>query len=457
MSRLRALFRRYFSRLIKDVSTVFLIQVSALALGYILNIVIARTVGVADYGDYVFATSWAFLLPIFGGLGFTVSILKFLPVYMKSEKWSRVKGILLAFNLTTFAGTALLALIVWLIISQTAAADVSLPVLAVGLSIAPFIALRDLNEETLRGLQRVILAFGPSRILQPVTVIVLVAIIWFTGELDSLQAISALFVSLLLVVVVQMVALWKTLPASVLQASPSFTLNTWLSISMPLLVFKGAIVIVERSDILVIGFLMDSSAAGIYGAASKIAGLTIFALTAVNAIIVPRIAPLYENNEHEKLQQLVRTASRLSFVGSLVIFSGLVVFSGFLLRVFGDEFVVGQTPLLLLGMALVINSTMGPVGYLLAMTNYQRILTLIFVTSAAVNIGLNLLLIPLMGLEGAAIATIISQLLTAVWSYLTVRHYLKLDAAPFTLSDVGALFRRLRPGLAQPTKGDTSL
>lgn len=454
MRKLKNVFRFNFSRLIKDVSTVFLIQVSALALGYILNIFIARTVGASDYGHYVFATSWAFLLPIFGGLGFTVSVLKFLPVYMDSEKWSHVKGILLAFNLTTFIGTALLAVIVWLVISQTASTDISLPILAVGLSIAPFVALRDLNEETLRGLQKVVLAFGPSRILQPVTVIVVVAALWFSGTLTGLQAISALFASLVLVVMVQAVALWKTLPSAVMRATPAFTLNTWLSISLPLLVFKGAIVIVERSDILVIGFLLDSTSAGIYGAASKIAGLTIFALTAVNAIIVPRIAPLYENNEHDKLQQLVRTASRLSFGGSLVIFAGLIVFSGFLLLVFGEEFVAGRTSLILLGVALVINSSMGPVGYLLAMTNYQRVLTVIFVTSAAVNIGLNLFLIPLMGLEGAAIATIISQLLTAIWSYFTVRHYLNLDAAPFTLSDVSNLFRRLRPGLAGRTKGD---
>ena len=87
--------------------------------------------------------------------------------------------------------------------------------------------------------------------------------------------------------------------------------------------------------------------------------------------------------------------------------------SELLLGIFGNEFIVGKTALLILLFGQIINILCGSVGYILMMTNKQEILRNIIIFSAFLNIILNILLIPKYGINGAAISSAIS---VAVWN-----------------------------------------
>jgi len=101
----------------------------------------------------------------------------------------------------------------------------------------------------------------------------------------------------------------------------------------------------------------------------------------------------------------------------------IVVFSEFVLDIFGNEFEIGKNTLIILAIGQFINAVSGSVGFLLNMTGKQRIFKNIFLIAVIINVVLNFILIPKYGMVGAAIATMIS---VAVWNIVSVV-YIKLE------------------------------
>jgi O-antigen/teichoic acid export membrane protein len=82
---------------------------------------------------------------------------------------------------------------------------------------------------------------------------------------------------------------------------------------------------------------------------------------------------------------------------------------------FGPEFPSAQPGLIILVLGQTINVVMGPVALLLVMTGHEREVAVATALSAALNIALNLVMIPAWGLMGTSLAVAIS---VSVWNIL---------------------------------------
>jgi O-antigen/teichoic acid export membrane protein len=78
---------------------------------------------------------------------------------------------------------------------------------------------------------------------------------------------------------------------------------------------------------------------------------------------------------------------------------------------YGKDFVQSYRCLSILVLGQIVNSFAGPVGLLMTMTAYQNEAALIIGCAAALNIVMNYLFIPLFGIQGAAMATVITAIL----------------------------------------------
>src|SRR5699024_12883604 len=112
-------------------------------------------------------------------------------------------------------------------------------------------------------------------------------------------------------------------------------------------------------------------------------------LIAVNAIAAPAIAELDHVGKMEELQQFARRIAHLIFWPTLVLSAGLVVLSGFILGLFGKEFVNGKLLLIILLVGQLAHACVGSVGYYLNMTGYERESAKVYGVAALVNIVLN--------------------------------------------------------------------
>ena len=121
--------------------------------------------------------------------------------------------------------------------------------------------------------------------------------------------------------------------------------------------------------------------------------------------LMPVVARLYTTGDIERLQQLVVRAARGVLLFALPTGLVLVVFAPAILELFGSGFDDGATAVRILAIGELVNVLTGFGGVVLVMTGRERDLALCVGIGAALNLGLSAALIPLIGLDGAAIGT----------------------------------------------------
>ena len=96
------------------------------------------------------------------------------------------------------------------------------------------------------------------------------------------------------------------------------------------------------------------------------------------------------------------------------------------MRVFGPEFEAGSSVLVIGAAGQLINCSVGSVGYLLLMSGNQRRLIKVQIAMAGLSIVVNITLIPLLGIVGAAVAAASVNVISNLWNLSEVRKALHI-------------------------------
>jgi O-antigen/teichoic acid export membrane protein len=193
---------------------------------------------------------------------------------------------------------------------------------------------------------------------------------------------------------------------------------------------RGAAGIVEITlgwlDILILGAFLPAAEVGVYAAVSRTVVAALFVLRATNKAFQPRISALLAEDRRGQAQTLYQVATWWLMAASLPIYIALAVFPGFLLGIFGEGFERGEAALLILALAMLINVSTGNVNAVLVMGGKGIWNLLNSSTALAINVVLNLILIPRIGLAGAAVAWAVSIVVPNLAALLQVRVFLGL-------------------------------
>ncbi len=193
--------------------------------------------------------------------------------------------------------------------------------------------------------------------------------------------------------------------------------------SIPLLLSSAMAGIMNDIDSIMIGNTIDNSAVGIYSIGSKIATLPAYMLTILNTVFAPKISELNNEGRVEELKQLYVSTSRVLGVLAVVMLIFIITFDTYILGFFGDDFKVADKVLLYRGTGQVVNSAVGSVWYMLSMTGRSKLNMYGTGGAVIINVILNTMLIPLYGINGAAIASMMAVSFSNVFGYMMVRKY----------------------------------
>ncbi|MBW2073048.1 MAG: oligosaccharide flippase family protein [Deltaproteobacteria bacterium] len=208
-------------------------------------------------------------------------------------------------------------------------------------------------------------------------------------------------------------------------ASP-ISVKEMLSVSLPLLVASSMVMITGWADIIMLGIFRSKQDVGIYAVIMKLGLLTAITLRAVNAISAPKFAELYKTGDLDSLQEVVYQATKMIFWSSLPLFLLLLCFPSPVLALFGNEFPTGSRALQYIALGMFVSAICGSVGIVLQMTGKQHIFQNVMIITMLLNIGLNLLLIPPFGIEGAAVASMIAVIFRNITFVIYVRQSMAL-------------------------------
>ena len=201
---------------------------------------------------------------------------------------------------------------------------------------------------------------------------------------------------------------------------PTLSWNQMLGESMPMMLTGSMFFILGWTDNIILGIFRTSEEVGMYDAAFKLSTLSAIVLLAINAIQAPVFSDLYQKKEMGRLQQIIIKSNRLLFFTSLPLTLLLCIFPETILGFLGEGFKGAWIALILLAIGNFINSITGSIGILLHMSGHQKQYNKIITTTAIGCIVLNFILIPKVGILGAAIsssaAKIIQNLLSVVYA-----------------------------------------
>jgi O-antigen/teichoic acid export membrane protein len=186
-------------------------------------------------------------------------------------------------------------------------------------------------------------------------------------------------------------------------------------------------------DVVVVYWLLDPAAAGIYFAASRLANVFAMLLSALSSFAIRRLPALYFAGARIESE---RSLKLMAEVSAACVAIGLVIFSfgaTALLCLFGTSFVTYQWTLIMLAIGTAVQAAGGAAPSILQLIGHEGI----YIPVAGGNVALRLLgflvLIPLFGVLGAAIACTASLVITTIALNMLCRHRTGLDPSVFIL------------------------
>jgi O-antigen/teichoic acid export membrane protein len=397
---------------------------------------LARWLGTFNFGIYAYVFVIVTLLGLAFSLGFNNSALRFVSSYLAREKHGRLSGflkqsysIVLGFSLLG----ALLSAGLVVALRNSIEPYYFLPLL-VGLLCVPVWTLLNQFEATARALGWVNIAYIPGYILRPVLLIGLVGgFVLVGGTPDAVGALWAMLGACAIAVLAQGLLVYSGIRRHLTKVKPAFHTRHWFTVSFSFLMIDGFRMLLDNTDVLMIGRLLDPHSVAVYFAVIRTAGLVAFVSFSMIALAVPKFAEVHSTGTRQELQKLVSDVIRLIFWPSLLAAIVLALLGPLVLSLFGADFEAGYPTMLVVLTGLVLRSATIPVEYLLNMTGHHRDTMRVYALAAVANIGLNLWLIPAFGILGAAIATYTAMLSGNVCLYLLVQKRLGVNAFVFPL------------------------
>lgn len=422
-------------RFLRATSGSIALKLVGVLLKLVASVLLARTLGAGQLGVYAFALSMVTIAAIPVDVGLPNLVTRTVAGYLSLSNWSAMRGLLLRANQLVL-GISLFVML--LAASVSLSMDISRPVLytfLVALAYLPFDGLGSLRRSGLIGLQRPILAQLPESIVQPALFVVLIgvsALLMNQAEFTPAVAMSLQILSLGAAFIVGHVLLFCYLPTQVKQVSASFETSEWLRGAVAFMFLGGLGTLNAQAGILMLGFFSSTKGVGIYKVVVTLAGLVIFVLRTVNLQLSAVIAKLYVEGDKERLQNIVTFASRLILLCGLPASIVFIFFGKWLLIwLYGAEFSQGASALAILCVGQLANAALGPVGLILNMSGHERDTIKGQVIGAVLNVVLGVVLIPVWGMEGAALATTCSLITWNIILTALVRRRLDLHVTAF--------------------------
>ena len=413
-----------FLELFNKGGVAMLYRIGGQLLGFLLTFVIAYFFGANGLGDYVLAIIVLKIFTLISKLGLDTASIKYIAGYSSENSLSsildfRKKSI---FLITTVS--IICSLVMYLganIIAEFIKANPQ-HIEITSFFILPM-SLFIFHYQNMRGLKEIAgysFFFWMSQAL--FSLIAILVLTTFTK--DPAVPLYAYLISLIVISIFSIISFTyflnkrKRIKQLFTDDKRSESVKNILIVSLPLMLAQAVHFIMSWTDKLMLGILdspdvisglsTNSAQIGVYHTAFKLSMFATIGLMAVKSIASPKFAELYKQREFKLLKKVTQQSTKLIFWTTLPLVALFIFFSENLMLLFGDEFQAGVFAFILLSIGRVFVSFSGAAGNLLQMCGRQVIFMNIAVIGSVINVVLNFSLIPIYGINGSAIATMIS-------------------------------------------------
>ncbi len=410
------------SFLIKKGGIALSVKAGGMITQYLFVFAVARMLGPAALGSFTLSFTVLQLLAILGLLGLDNLLTRKVAAAKAANRPEDIKSAFITSIKITAISSVLLSLLLFVTADYLANTVFHKPQLSTHLKVmcfalAPFVFI-NIHAAAFRGMKNMI-GFTLYKAIIPLFNVAFI----FIGYYSALNISPTLgyMISCFLVMLLYGIAWNNYSRLKEVVAVETTTMKEMALESLPMMITGSIFFILNWIDNIVIGIFRTELEVGLYDTAFKIASASAIILMAINAIQGPTFAEYHSQNDASKLKKSIYSSTKMLFYATLPFTLFILLFPEWILSFFGKEFEIASTALMILAVGNFINSITGSVGILLQMTGHQKPYNIIILYAAATSIVLNIILVPRIGITGAAIASatakIVQNLASSIYVY----------------------------------------
>lgn len=418
------------SSIFKNMSWLFVSQIIASICSFIWTILIARYLGVSDYGILGFAISLSGILSILIDLGISSHIVRHIATdYDSAPKYL---GNALPLKSLFAAGTFLLTLIILICLNSNELTITVTLLFTIEMIVKSFIGLLNgsfqaFEEGKYQGIGNTIL----NSIL---LIFILISIFTDLG-------ILAIAISYILANIIALIYEYYVLRKHVVHPKFEFDTQFWKQITLLSIPFaaNGLLYSIYYSvDVVMLTNLVGDYASGIYNAAYKLISVLTLFYSIYVAVIFPVMSKFFENDKKLLIISYEKSIKYLMLI-IIPLAMGTMFYSLDIIQlIYGHEYDLSSQPLSILIWTVCLLFISGPGNTLLTASHKELSVTKIYAIAAAFNIILNFIMIPYLSYNGAAITTVLSDILIVIIQIYAI-HKLKYTINKKLYYDLGKI------------------
>ena len=377
-------------------------------LGYVSQVAVARLLGAQFYGFYTLGVAVVNGVHIVSRFGMENGVVRYVAHHREHGDEARVRGTIVQALLITLAISLVLSVVLFVgagLIADRLPKDAPemVSVLRAFAFVLPFFVFMSMTAWATQGFQTVTYAAYIQQLIRPGLFLLFVGVCYVLGA-GIIGVIAAYALAMFIAGCAGLYYLKKLFPALFdRRAQTKFETKALFGVSVPMSITQGAQYLNNWSAILILGAFAAGAPVGIFNAAARTATFLTAVRFAFSGIFSPIISGLHARQDTEEMGRLYKDVSRWIFTGAFVLFLVIVVFAPQVMSVFGASFGQGVTALVIVAVAQLYSSSVGPAPRMLAMTGNQNFAMIATSVAAVTGVVVSLILIPRYEILGAAI------------------------------------------------------
>ncbi|HEX3440031.1 MAG TPA: lipopolysaccharide biosynthesis protein [Pseudolabrys sp.] len=399
---------------------VFLVRVASALLALVSQVLLARFMGAFEFGIYIYVWTWVLMIGALSDMGLSSAARRFIPEYTELKALDHLRGFLsgsrwLAFGIATAIG-AVGALGVTLLAPHLDQ-YVVIPLYLACVTI-PIYGLVQAQAGIAQSYDWPNLALIPFYIWRQLAITVLMGLAWALGApTDAVTAMIVAVVTTYLVTIGQWVVLDRRLKAHVPPGPKHYEAKTWLATSLPIFVVEGFYLLLTYVDILALEHFGAPDDVAVYYAGARLLAIVAFVYFAIAGATTHKFTQYHVAGDKERLAAFFKETTRWTFWPSLAVCAAILAFGKPLLALFGGDFEHGYAVMFILAIGMLARAAVGPAERLLNMLGERKQCAAVYAIAFAINLVLCVVLIPRIGIEGAALSTSSALVVESIMLY----------------------------------------
>ncbi|MGG1630942.1 flippase [Rossellomorea sp. NRS-1567] len=383
-------------------------QLASIVIGITLISVLGRTLGKEGFGEYTLITYVPLMIMTFLNLGLNSSTIYFVSREKYSLKEIFNTNVLMAILLSVLG--IVIGTIVMFMFKESKFDELNLSILFASLFALPFMLGMIFLQTIFQGQQK-FRTFNTALLIQQLGTVVSVLVLVLLLDLGLEAAVfsfgigyfcSVTYCLIILLTVEKLKLSFRSFSKTYLKESVSYGIKAHISNVMTFLNY--------RLDIFFLGFFLGKGSVGIYSAAVNIGErLSIFSQS-ISSVLLPRISSSKETLDRNRITALV---TRIMTLFMILLGCAVFVLSDFIFDVIlNNEYESSSLMLQLLIPGIVVLAVEKLLSNDLAGRGKPELNMYVSIFNVVLNVILNLILIPSIGIKGAAIASSITYILS---------------------------------------------